>query len=100
MNAYRKVMTPNLIWFKSTLDSFFNRGQEVDFDNILLFYQNYLDRLLSSNKSDNRLAYNTIKTYKNFEQILIEFRDFKGSKLSFKSLDKATLDLFYEWLLI
>ena len=90
---------PNLIWFKSILDIFFNRGKEVDFDNILLFYQNYLNRLLSSNKSDNSLAYNTLKTYKNFEQILIEFRDFKGSKFSFKFLDKATLDLFYEWLL-
>lgn len=90
---------PNLNWFKSTIDRFFNRNQEVDYDNILVFYQDFLKRIIDSNEIDNRLSNNTIKTYKTFDEILKEFQSFKGSKLSFKSLDKATLDMFYGWLL-
>ena len=90
---------PNLNWFKSTIDRFFNRDQNIDYDNILNFYQDFLQRILASNEIDNRLSYNTIKTYKNFEEILKEFQAFKGSKLSFKSLDKSTFDMFYSWLL-
>jgi integrase len=86
----------NLKWFKQAVSSFFNRIEEKD----LMLVGNFMDEFLNRIEK-GEIAYkpNTIKSHKQFKNMLEEYEVDVEYSLRFDLLDRSQWDDFYSWLL-
>ena len=87
-------------WLKKKLDEFNNRDSKADLSYLTSFLENVLSNLKYRRANDGTqgLKKNTIKGYKSFKNILIEYENAIEERLRFNTLDNDLITDFFEWL--
>jgi len=87
-------------WLKKKLDEFNNRDPKADLSYLTSFLENVLSNLKYRRANDGTqgLKKNTIKGYKSFKNILIEYENAIEERLRFNTLDNDLITDFFEWL--
>lgn len=86
-----------LLWFKKTVDSFFNRGDNHNLQIVDEFLGLFISKKLEENSANMGLAKSTITSYNNFRKILRCYQQDQGIALKFDDLDKDFFDDFLTW---
>jgi len=86
-------------WLKKEVDKFFNRVEKKDFQYLLNFYYDFLINIGDNKGGSVGLKANTVKVYRSFYKILLDYENEIGTRLRFDKLDKDTFDDLYSYLL-
>jgi|TARA_B110000503_G_scaffold114483_1_gene172075 integrase len=86
-------------WFNKTVDSYFNRLEKKDPLYLLNFYADFLIRISDNKGGSVGLKTNTVKVYRSFYKILVDYENDIESPMRFDRLDKDAFDDLYSWLL-
>ena len=86
-------------WLLKTINKFFNRVEEKDLVYVLNFLDMFIKKLIKDHESGVGLELSTIKGYKSFLKILIDYEKAIDSPIRFDLMDKNFFNDFYDWLL-
>lgn len=88
-------------WLTNVIDEFFNRVDKLDLSIVTNYVQQYIDNSdTKRNKTGGLgLTNGTIKNYRAFKKILLEYEKESKQVIIFRNIDKVFLDKFTNWLL-
>ena len=86
-------------WLKREVNKFFNRVEKKDFQYLLNFYYDFLINIGDNKGGSVGLKTNTVKVYRSFYKILLNYEDEIDARLRFDKLDKDAFDDLYSYLL-